>query len=696
MTAIGAIDLEIHLAVQALRQGDRAGAEQRLKAALRAQPRHPRALAVLGAFLAAEKRYREAEPILRAATRTPSASDATCFHYGLTLQNLDRPQEALEAFGKALAKNPRSADAWFGRGSVLLESGKPEEAIVQCDRAIALNPDYYRAYHDKGAALFMLRRYAEAALNQDACLRINPSFAPAHLVKAKALAALRQFGLALASVETAVSLAPGNGTAWYCRSGIFRELRRFDEAIVSVRKALSLDPSNKEWQDNLIRTKLEACDWSSYQSDLDELRNKLRSGAVVQPAFIVLFPFSAVEQLRAAVARHKASGLRSRRAPIAVSGDARPRIRIAYLSAELGNHPTAKVFVGVLEQHDKRRFEIIVLNNAPRDHSPEQDRVIDAADEFIDVFEIDDDRLVDLIKKKQIDILVNLDFGNELLRNQVFSRRPTPLQANYLGHPGTAAAPNCDYLIADTIVIPPESRQHYLEKVVYLPDSYLPNDSRREIAERPMRRGDMGLPEGAFVFCCFHYNSKLNPDTFDGWSRILLAVPDSVLWLRHDSVEVMRNLRKEAAARGVAGDRLVFAKLAPYAEHLARHRLADLFLDNLPYNGHATASEALCAGLPVLTRIGDTFAGRVGASLLTAVGLPELIVATQEEYEATAIGLAANPERLRALKEKLERNRPTAPLFDTKLYTARIEAAFEAMHARRLAGLPPEDIYVPA
>jgi predicted O-linked N-acetylglucosamine transferase (SPINDLY family) len=241
------------------------------------------------------------------------------------------------------------------------------------------------------------------------------------------------------------------------------------------------------------------------------------------------------------------------------------------------------------------------------------------------------------------------------------------VQANYLGYPGTAAVGDCDYLIADSAVIPPERRRHYLEKILYLPDSYQPNDSQREIAARPMRRGEMGLPEEGIVFCCFNRNLKLNPETLDGWSRILLASPGSVLWLLEDNLTASGNLRKEAAARGVDPPRLVFAKKVPHEDQLARHRLADLFLDTLPCNAHTTASDALWAGLPVLTRIGDTFAGRVGASLLTAIGLPEMIVATQEEYEATAIDLAANPDRLRALKEKLARNRLTAPLFDVRL-----------------------------
>ena len=696
MTAIGDIRIEVRLALQSLGQGDREGAERRLTAAMKAQPRDLGVLSILGAFLTSEKRYREAEPILRTATKSPLVSDATCFHYGLTLQHLDRPRDAAEAFGKALAKNPNNADAWFGRGSVLLEGGKPQEALAQFDRALALNPDSFLAYQNKGAALLELRRYAESVLNQDACLRINPKFAPAFIAKAEALAILKRFESALTCVDAGLSLAPDHAIGWRARAQICLGLRRIDEAIDSMRKAVSFRPAETEWRDTLIETKLRACQWSDYSGDFAALGEMIRTNGAVLPNLCVMLPFSAAEQRRAAAVR---VGREARRRNAISTHPANRRsqpIRLAYLSNELRRHPTAILLVGALERHDRRRFEITVFNDEPRDGSLIQKRVIDAVDEFIDVFEIDDERLLDLIKAKRIDILVNLDFPSKAQRNSVFSRRPAPVQVNHLGYPGSAAVGGCDYLIADAIVIPPEHKQHYLEKIAYLPDCYQPNDATREISARSMRRADMGLPEDGFVFCCFNRSQKLNPEMLDGWSRILLATPGSVLWLLRDNPAAVKNLGKEAAARGVDPARLVFADSLPLDEHLARHRLADLFLDTLPYNAHTTASDALWAGLPVLTRIGETFAGRVGASLLAAIGLPELIVSTQQDYEAMAIDLAANRDRLRALADKLAANRLTTPLFDTKLYAARLDAAFEAMHARRLAGLPPDDIQAPA
>jgi len=687
-------DLEFRSALESFRRGDHADAERRLKAATQAEPRHAGVLNLLGALLASQERYQEAEPFLRAATKIAPVSAATLYNHGLALQNLGRPRDALAAFDKALAKDPRSADAWFGRGTVLQEGADAKEAIACFDRALAIDPNYHRAIANKGAALLRLRRFSESLLNLEACLRLNSKFAPAHLNKAAALYNLRRHGLALAAADTATTLAPGAAKGWETRANICRELGRLDEAIDNIGRALALDPSNRESRDTLADLRLRACEWSHYQSDFEALQADLRAGAAVSPALCLTFPFSSAEQFAAAQAR--AGAARSSQRGVARRPLRQGRLRIAYLSAELRNHATGHLLVGALERHDRDRFEITVLNDAPRDGSSEQKRIIDAVEAFVDVFQFEDAQLIDFIRQKEIDILVNLDFASDRLRHAVLATHPAPLQVNYLGSPGTAAAPNSDYFIADSIVVPLQEGQWFVEKIVYLPDSYQPNDSKRAVGERAISRRQTGLPEEAFVFCSFNTNYKLNPDTFDAWTRILLGCPGSVLWLLQDNAVVVGNLRKEATARGVDPSRLVFAGRVAPAQHTARIRLADLFLDGWPYGAHTTASDALWAGLPVLTRFGETFASRVGASLLTAVGLPELIAPDREAFIATAIELARNPERLRSLKATLERNRATAPLFDTALYTRRLEAAFEAMHARRLANLPPDAIHIPA
>jgi predicted O-linked N-acetylglucosamine transferase (SPINDLY family) len=321
-------------------------------------------------------------------------------------------------------------------------------------------------------------------------------------------------------------------------------------------------------------------------------------------------------------------------------------------------------------------------------------RISSAFNQFIDVGFKSDQDIALMSRKIGIDIAVDLAGFTGLARTGIFSYRAAPIQVNYLGYPGTMAAKYIDYIIADQTLIPLESQKYYSEKILYLPNSYQVNDRRRIVAEKVFTREELGLPKEGFIFCCFNNNHKITPNTFNGWVRILKAVEGSVLWLLEDNPIAMLNLHKEAQIRGINSNRLIFAKRLNVAEHLARHRMADLFIDTLPYNAHTTASDALWAGLPVLTCMGESFASRVAASLLNAIELPELITRTQEQYEATAIELATTPEKLKSIKEKLERNKLTTALFDTPRFTKNIEAAYKQIYERYQADLSPSNIYV--
>jgi predicted O-linked N-acetylglucosamine transferase (SPINDLY family) len=347
---------------------------------------------------------------------------------------------------------------------------------------------------------------------------------------------------------------------------------------------------------------------------------------------------------------------------------------------------------GMFEHHDRSRFQISGISVGPNDNSDMRRRVEAAFERFIDAKPQGDDQIADLVRSLEVDILVDLKGFTQDARTGVLAMRPAPIQVNYLGFPGTIGAGFIDYIVADRTVIPEDHAHCYAEKIVWLPDSYQVNDHRRAIAEAAPAWADFGLPDGGFVFCCFNDNYKITPNVFSAWMRILHAVDDSVLWLFEDNPTAAGNLRREAAASGIAPQRLVFARRLPNAAHLARHRCADLFLDTLPYGAHTTASDALWAGLPVLTCLGETFAGRVGASLLNAIELPELITTTPDAYEQLAIELAKNPARLAALKAKLARNRLATPLFDTARFTRNIEAAYTAMMERHRAGLSPDHI----
>jgi predicted O-linked N-acetylglucosamine transferase (SPINDLY family) len=357
-----------------------------------------------------------------------------------------------------------------------------------------------------------------------------------------------------------------------------------------------------------------------------------------------------------------------------------PKIRIGYLCGEFRNQATSILMTGVYETHDKSCFEIFAFDNGWDDGSELRHRIEGAFNQIIDITTMTDEVAARLIADMKIDILVNLNgyFGEG--RQNIFAHRAAPIQVNYLGFPGTMGAPYMDYLIADRIVIPEASQVFYTEKIAYLPNCYQPNDSKRVISDKQFTRQELGLPETGFVFCCFNNNYKITPQTFDGWMRILNAVEGSVLWLLEDNASAAQNLRNEAIARGIAPERLIFAPRMSLPEHLSRHRQANLFLDTLPYNAHTTASDALWAGLPLLTCYGTTFAGRVAASLLKTIDLLELITQTPEQYEALAIELALNPDKLQTIKEKLATNRATSPLFDTQGFTKDLEKVYLQMH----------------
>jgi len=364
------------------------------------------------------------------------------------------------------------------------------------------------------------------------------------------------------------------------------------------------------------------------------------------------------------------------------------------VSGEFREHANGSLMTGLIECHDKEKFEVIGLDNGEGDDGNLRRRLISSFDEFTDIRGIGDFDLAQQLRAKEVDILFNLNGFFGAHRTGLFANRAAPIQINFLGCPGTMGIDYMDYLIADNVVIPKESYHYYNEKIISLPHSYQINDSKRPELKRTITRKDCGLPEGAFVFCCFNNIYKITPETFQRWMRVLKRVPNSVMWFYYNYPEAPENLKREAQALGIDASRLIFSPYIKMSEHLERNVLADLFLDSLPYNAHTTASDALWANVPVLTLQGKSFAGRVAASLLHAIEMPELITYTEQEFEDKAVDLATHPEKLAALKSKLSKNRLTTPLFDTKLYTKHFEAALIEAYERYQSDLPPAHIQV--
>jgi predicted O-linked N-acetylglucosamine transferase (SPINDLY family) len=508
---------------------------------------------------------------------------------------------------------------------------------------------------------------------------------------------LRRPDAALASYDEAIKLKPDYADAYYERAVALEEMRQYSDAARCFARLLDLSPDHGLAKGALLHAKLRCCDWAG----LTELHESIRQGLADRKPLAHPFAYQAIsdseESLRICAETYTAEKY-PKSSPICIEKfQRRAKVRIGYLAGEFREHAVAILMTGLWERHDKTRFEIFAFDCGEDDGSQRRARIEKAFDEIIDITRISDRDAASLVKAREIDILVTLNGYTGDGRPGVLCHKPSPIQVNYLGFPGTIGAEYMEYLIADDDVIPLESRRFYSEKIAYLPNSFLVNDRNRAIADRRFSRAELGLPENGFVFCCFNNPYKVTPRVFDGWMRILKEVEGSVLWLIDDNPAAAFNLRKEAEARGVGASRLIFAERAPLMEeHLARHRAADLFIDTLPYNAHTTASDALWAGLPVLTCVGQTFPGRVAASLLNAIHMPELITKTQAEYEALAIELAGNPDRLMQIRQKLERNRLTTPLFDTELFAKHMEDAYMQMYERYQAGLPPDHIHVTA
>jgi predicted O-linked N-acetylglucosamine transferase (SPINDLY family) len=677
------------------RQGKLADAERCYREVLQRQPNHFAALHLLGVISGQTGRSEEGvELIKRAIGLNPKVAEAHN-NLGNALRDLKRHEEALASYDQAIVLKQDYANAHNNRGNVLRDLKRPEEAQASYDRAIALKPAVAEAHNNRGNALMDLKRPAEALASYDEAIALKPDYAEAHSNRGAALRDLKRPAEALASYDRAIALKPDYANAHNNRGNVLRDLKRPAEALASYDKALALTPDSVGAEGMRVHTKMHICDWINFDSECAHLISsvKHRTANTIPFAFLGISS-SSDDQLQCAKLWVTEKCPPSQKPIWRGEHYRHDRIRVAYVSADFHQSATSYLMAGMFEYHDKSRFEVTGISIGSEDSDEMRQRLLRSFDHFIDAKALSDAEVASRIRETEIDILIDLKGFTQDAQTNVFAQRPAPIQVNYLGYPGTMGASYIDYIIADQTVIPDESRKFYSEKIVVLPNTYQVNDRTRIVSDKAFNRSAAGLPSQGVVFCCFNNTYKITPYVFDRWMRLLRQVGGSVLWLLEDNASAASNLRKEAVARSVRPERLVFAERIQLPEHLARHKLADLFLDTLPVNAHTTASDALWAGLPVLTQIGETFAGRVAASLLNAIGLPELITSTPQAYEALAIELATNPEKLAAIKRKLANNRLTTPLFDTQTFTRHIEAAYTIMHERYQANLPPDHIYV--
>lgn len=690
-------------AVSLHRSGNLFEAERLYRQILAVEPRNFTARHLLGVVRAQQGQSEEALAEITAALAIrPGDPDALLNHASM-LKTLNRSDEALAGFGRALAMRPGWPQALNNRGTVLQALGRFEEALADYDAALAVSPDYVEALSNRGSVLQDLKRPAEALICYDQALRLAPQYAAAFNNRGSALLDLRRFAEALACFDRVLALRPDDAQALNNRGNAMQGLLRYDEAIASYDRALAIRPDYPEAHSNrggalqqlkrheealasferagtqphafggAAMAALNLCDWRRMAQIGDQMPARIAAGEAIPPW--VLLGYSGDEMLQLQCAKN---AIRARfptlPPPMASIRPARGKLRIAYISSDFLHHPVAAQIAQLIESHDRARFEILAISTGPNDGSAQRRRLVAAFDQFHDGTDQPPRAVAELVRQLDVDVLVDLNGHTQGDNFDILSQRPAPVQATWLGYAGTTGAPFIDYLIADRVVAPNQAA--FSETLALLPNCFFPTDTGNVIGTAPSR-AQAGLPDDAFVFCSFNNNFKFTAPVFGIWMRLLQQLPGSVLWLKKPGEAAARNLKQAAQEQGVDPARLIFADGAPLDVHFARHALADLFLDTLPYNAHATACDALWAGLPVLTCKGAAYAGRVAASMLEAAGLPELATENAHDYESLALALARDPARLNALRDKLARR--NSPLFDTPRFARDLEALYENM-----------------
>lgn len=685
------------------------------------------ALSLFGALLLQTKKLPQALKMLSKANKINS-SDPICHNnQGICLKELGRYEEALISYDCAVRLNPKYFEAIFNRGNTLWQLKRYDEAIKSYDQSLKINPAYRDAILNRSNLFGELSRFDEAIKGFELILSQHPEHEGASIGLAQVLKRIRQFedatevvkklpnyhlsSLALTCLgdisrdqnnfsesivnyDLAIKVDPNNSIAWFGKSQALSGVNLSKESIECYIKAIELEKDGR-FKSSLclfVFEKLKIARWDVFSSDLHSLL-KAQDGGEINPlpfVYLALFDESSIQ--------HQAALSYAKEILLGVNSVWRPqvrthqKIRLAYFSADFRSHPVGFLLAELFELHNRDLFELVAFSykKAPADDVVHT-RIINGFDFFIDAQNKSDVDIIKIARELEIDIAVDLGGYTEGSRPTIFASRVAQIQLNYFGFAGTSGAKYMDYIIADHIVIPPENQIFFSEKIAYLPNSYMVDDSRRLPSDKTFARSDFGLPENKFIFCCFNNGYKFNPQILEAWSKILLNSPNSIIWLTENNAEFANNVLREFSELGISSERVIFAKrLESMADHLARYRLVDLFLDTHPYNAHTTALDALKMGVPVLTYCGKTFAGRVAASLLTCLDLTELVVDSLEQYVSLATKLSLSSEELEGVKHKLAENLKIKPLFDTRSYVNNLEILYLEMYRRYLSGLPPE------
>jgi len=626
--------------------------------------------------------------------------DAHCFGarsmLGMLRMRQGRIHDAIAELEQALVQKPESLETLCSLGDALAAAQRYEEAVACYDGVLSVRPNHFDALNNRGNTLSAMALHREAIASYDAAIAMRPENPVPYFNRGLARFSLQQREEAIADFDAVLIREPGHAEALQVKGHALRTLRRDEEAAASYGEAVRRNPYLKYAMGDALHARMQLVDWNNYESALQRMLDGVKEGRPVTVPF-VLITLSDDPAAQLACATRYAQ-LNHWLQPVRFGpahADGLRKIRLAYLSAKFHHHAGGRLIAELLELHDRERFELFGVSFGPAVAGDRMRERLEACfTEFMDVRTLSDTDVVELLRTRGVDIAVDLVGYGENARTNILALRAAPVQVSFLGYPGTMGAPFIDYIVGDEVVIPSGFEQYYSEQVVRLEASYQVNDSTRRIPERTPNRIELGLPEHGFVFCSFNNTFKITPTVFDVWMRLLRNVPGSVLWLLRGNATAEANLRREAQIRGVKSERLVFAPRLDPEDHLARHHAADLFVDTFPCNAHVTASDALWAGLPILTCTGRSFASRVAASLLCAMNLEELVTGNLEEYERRAIELASNRVLLQQIRNKISQNRCTAPLFDTHRFRKQIETAYITMYERQRRGERPQGFNV--
>lgn len=642
--------------------------------------------------------------------------------------NLGNHEAAFALLKEANSGAGGSIQGLYYLGAYYLERGNYDEAIACFKQSLHIAGDYFEALHDLGAAYagqgdiisayeayqsalafndqsidiylnlgdlaMMLQRIGEAERYYLKAAELDQESAYPWAGYGAALARQGRYQEALPVLDKALECDPELLDVYIHRGDIFNLLKRHELAVKSYQKAEAVFPETPFILGKILHQKMLVCDWSDYEKILGQVRLGIAKGQKVAEPFGFQAISDSEDELKICAKLFSDFYFQPKTPINSGHHNQGPKIKIGYVCGEFRNQATSMLMAGVYEAHNKCEFEIFAFDNGLSDGSTLRMRIESAFDQMIDIRGLSDYEAATLIAENEIDILVNLNGYFGASRQGIFASRPAPIQVNYLGFPGTLGSEYIDYLIADDVVIPPSSYQYYYEKIVSLPNCYQANDDKRKVSDKEFKRADFGLPVGVFVYCCFNNNYKITPEIFKLWMSILSNTSKTVLWLLRDSDLAAENLLSQAGLCGVSRDRIFFADRCDPQDHLARHRLADLFLDTFPYNAHTTASDAIWAGLPILTYVGKTFPGRVTSSLLMELGVTELIASSQEDYQKMAIHFANYPQDLLLIRNKIGNKKHNSYLFNTAHFTKTLEDAYKLMYSRNADKLLPEHLRI--